>query len=81
MASTGVWETMYLRCLEMDNVNDGTEQSLKALTDQLMSISESLPEDIDPVDQFELFVTSKLCKSAGHIIDNFLDRKDDINKG
>lgn len=56
MKSTGIWENMYLRCLEIDNANDGTQESLRKLTDQLVSIFESIRGDIDPADEFEMFV-------------------------
>lgn len=72
MNSAGIWENVYLRCLEINGANDGTIESLKKLKSQLVSIAESIPDDTDPANQFEIFVMAKLCEASGNVVSRFL---------
>tara|TARA_R110002073_G_scaffold105255_4_gene238248 strand:- start:604 stop:858 length:255 start_codon:yes stop_codon:yes gene_type:complete len=72
METKGVWEYIYLSCLEIDKESDKAEIELEKLVLHLSTIRESLPADIDPVEDFEAFVLARLCFSISHFLDNYL---------
>lgn len=79
MESDSLWDQVYLRCLEINEVSDGGRDSLENLSVQLSTIVEIIPSDLDPAHDFECFVMAKLCKSIASLIDKTLNGNLDIN--
>ncbi len=75
MTSAAIWKTIYLRIMEIEGEDFGEKEQLKVLMEQLATITEIIPESIDPASEFELYVVGKLCRTGSNIIDNFLQNK------
>jgi hypothetical protein len=72
MVSRGVLENIYLRSLDIETSADGTGESLAVLSAQLSTITELIPGETDPAENFEFFVIRKFCQSANSVVDAYL---------
>jgi hypothetical protein len=52
MILSGIGENIYMRCLQLDDIDASTVSGLKSVAEQLNTISEMMPGEIDPVDDF-----------------------------
>lgn len=62
MSAPGVWEKIYLHCLEIHELEAENVESLRVLCEHLSSIDILIPEGIEPDTDFELCVVAKLCR-------------------
>jgi hypothetical protein len=61
-----------MRYLEIDRSSHSGVESLNLLLEQFMTISEMIPDDVDPAVDFELYSLERLCRSAGQTIESYL---------
>ena len=75
MKPYGIWEQIYLQCLEIRDINANADNSVGKLREHLSTIELLMPDNLEPDSNFELFVVTKLCQH----IDALLSSRKELN--
>lgn len=71
----GIWEQIYLQSIRISEINSDQQDSLKQLCEYLSTIGLLLPERLEPVTDFELYVVGHLCRHLERILSAQLSEK------
>jgi hypothetical protein len=63
-----LWEQIYLRSGEISNIKADSPTSIEELSEHLTALDELIPSNIDPAEDFQIFVVSRLNRAANEVL-------------